>query len=108
MKNLSLQKKLWLCCGSLLVVLMLVGGIAYKTFLTTESLVGDVQFNVHKQNLTAAIELAIEKERVGGRDALLHDDSKYLNEARADFDQQMATLKPLLSSTTSHKLYAQI
>jgi methyl-accepting chemotaxis protein len=108
MKKLSLRIKLWGGCGTLLGFLLFVGGIGYKSALTTQSLVHTVQFNVHKQNLAAAIELAIEKEKVGGRDALLHDDSKYLSAARADFDQQMAALEPLLTSTTSHELFAQI
>jgi methyl-accepting chemotaxis protein len=107
MKRLSLQKKLWFSFGSLLAILLMVGGIGYKTALTTDSLVHTVQFNVHKQNLSAAIELAVEKEKVGGRDALLHDDAKYLNDARADFDQQMAALQPLLTSATSHQLFTQ-
>jgi len=108
MKRMSLKAKLWLCCGSLLTILLIVGGIGYQSALTTDTLVHTVQFNVHKQDLSAAIELAVEKEKVGGRDALLHDDSKYLTSARTDFQQQMDTLQPLLSSTTSHQLFSQI
>jgi methyl-accepting chemotaxis protein len=108
LKHLSLKKKLWLCCGSLLAILLLVGGVGYKTALTTDALVHTVQFNVQKQSLSAAIELAVEKEKVGGRDALLHNDSKYLIAARKDFQQQMATLQLLLSTPTSHQLFARI
>jgi len=107
-KNLSLKKKLWLCCGSLLSILLLVGGIGYKSALTTDALVHTVQFNVQKQSLSAAIELAIEKEKVGGRDALLHGDTKYMADARAELRQQMSTLEPLLTSATSHQLFTQI
>ena len=108
MKNLSLKQKLWLCCGSLLCILCIVGGIGYNSALTTDALVHTVQFNVHKQSLSAAIQLALEKEKVGGRDALLHSDGQYLADARADFEQQMAALQPLLSTPTSHQLYEQI
>ena len=108
MKHLSLKKKLWLCSGSLLAILLLVGGVGYKTALTTDALVHTVQFNVQKQTLSDAIQLAVEKEKVGGRDALLHNDSKYMNVAREDFQQQMATLQPLLSTPTSHQLFARI
>jgi len=108
MKKLSLKKKLWLCCGSLLGILLLVGGIGYESARTTEALVRTVQFNVRKQGLSAAIELAVEREKVGGRDALLHSDTKYLDDARGDFRQQMASLDPLLSTPESHALFSQI
>ena len=51
---------------------------------------------------------AIEKEKVGGWDALLHSDNKYLLSARAEFQQKMDELQPLLTSTTSHQLFSQI
>jgi len=105
--NLSLKAKLWLCCGSLLTILLLVGGIGYKSAVTMDGLVRTVQFNVHKQDLSSAIQLAVEKEKVGGRDALLNGDKVYLTNARADFQQQMDTLKPLLTSPTSHQLFEQ-
>jgi methyl-accepting chemotaxis protein len=103
-----LKAKLWINCGSLLLILLLVGGIALKTALTTQTLAGTVQFNGHKQDLAGDIQLAIEKEKVGGRDALLHDDSKYLTAARAEFQEKSEELKPLLTSATSHQLFAAI
>jgi methyl-accepting chemotaxis protein len=106
-KNLSLKAKLWLCCGSLLTILLLVSGIGYRSAVTMDGLVQTVQFNVHKQNLSSAIQLAVEREKVGGRDALLNGDKVYLANARADFQQQMDTLKPLLTSPTSHQLFEQ-
>jgi len=106
-KSLSLKAKLWGCCGSLLGILLLVGGIGYKSALTMDGLVRTVQFNVHKQNLSSAIQLAVEKEKVGGRDALLNGDKVYLANARADFQEQMETLKPLLTTPTSHQLFEQ-
>jgi hypothetical protein len=108
MKSLSLKTKLWICCASLLSILLLVGGIAFKSALTTAALIQTVQFNVHKQSLASAMQLAVEKEKVGGRDALLKGDRVYLANARADFSKQMETLQPLLTSATSHQLYAQI
>ncbi len=108
MKKLSLKAKLWINCGALLLILLLVGGMALKTAINTQTLAATVKFNAHKQNLTAEIQLAIEKEKVGGRDALLHDDNKYLTAARAEFQQKMDELQPLLTSPTSHQLFAAI
>jgi|CZKL01.1.fsa_nt_gi methyl-accepting chemotaxis protein len=108
LKFLSLKKKLWLCCGSLLAILMLVSSIAFVTGRTTNALVKTVQFNVKKQSLVASIQLAIEAEKVGARDVLLHDDATYLKNGRAEFESRMAALKPLLTSATSRQLYAQI
>ena len=108
MEKLSLRGKLWLLCGCMVVLLLLVGGIGFKSSLTMAALVKTVQFNTHKESLTASIQLAIEKEKVGGRDALLHNDSKYLMDARAEFQRQMDILQPLLSSATSHQLFSDI
>lgn len=108
MKNLSLKMKLWLYGGSLIAILLMVGGTGYRAALNTEKLVNTVQFNMLKEGLAAKIELAVEKERVGSRDVLLHGDTSYLMAARADFQKQMATLEPLLSTPTSHKLFEQI
>lgn len=107
MNRLSLKAKLWLNCGALLLILLAVGAIGYWSAWKMDVLVHTVQFNVKKQNLGSAIQLAVEKEKVGGRDALLHNDSKYLTEARADFAEQMETLKQILTSPTSHQLFAQ-
>jgi methyl-accepting chemotaxis protein len=66
-----------------------------------------VQFNSTKKDLTLAIQLAIEKERVAGRDALLNGKKDGLDAARAEFQASMDVLKPLLSSEQSRKLFAQ-
>lgn len=108
MKKMSLRAKLWIGCGSLLVILFALGAAGFQSALTTGALVRTVQFNVKKQNLAAAIELAVEKEKVGGRDALLHNDTSYLSAARADYHENMAALEPLLSTPTSHRLFSEI
>jgi methyl-accepting chemotaxis protein len=99
---------MWLNCGGLLVILLAVGVIGYWSAWKTDVLVRAVQLDVQKQNLSAAIELAVEKEKVGGRDAILHDDSTYLTAARANFEQQAAMLQPLLATPRGHRLLAQI
>ena len=83
MKRLTLKTKLWILCGSLLAILVTVGGIGYRSALTIGKLVDVAKFNVHKQQLSSAIQLAIEKEKVGGRDALLRGDTKNMMDARA-------------------------
>jgi len=106
--KLSLRKKLWVGFGSLLLVVLFIGGAGIWSSITTASLIRTAEFNVHKQNLVSQIELAIEKEKVGSRDALLHDDTKGLIAAREEFREKMAELQPLLTSTTSHQLFAEI
>jgi methyl-accepting chemotaxis protein len=92
----------------LLSILCLVGGVGFWTAHKTDALVQSAEFNIHKESLSSAIELAIEKEKVGGRDVLLHDDAKYLTGARAQFAEKMAELEPLLSTPTSRQLFAAI
>lgn len=108
MKQLSMQKRLWLGSGSLLVILLSVGMVSYWAARKTDTLTHTAQFNNRKQDIASTIELAIEKEKVGGRDTLLDGDDKYLIAARAEFAQQMATLQPLLSTPTSHQLFEEI
>ena len=108
MKKLSLRSKLWLGFGSLLAILMVVAGVGYKSAVDNRSLVRSVQRSVAQQNLAAAIELAVEKERVGGRNVLLHDDDAYLRTSRAEFDRRMADLKALLTSAASRERVEQI
>ncbi len=108
MKKFSLKRKLGLGFGALLLIATLLGGIGYRAAVTTESISHNVQFNSMKESLARAIQLAIEKEKVGGRDVLLNGDRKYLDAARAEFREKMDELKPNLSSEQSRKLFADI
>ncbi|MFZ3211833.1 MAG: methyl-accepting chemotaxis protein, partial [Terriglobales bacterium] len=106
MNKLSLKMKLGVGFGVLLVIMALLGGIGYMSAVSTESVSRTVQFNSGKKDLSLAIQLAIEKEKVGGRDALLNGDMKYLTAARGEFAEKMNALKPQLSSEQSRKLFA--
>ena len=108
MKKLSLRKKFWLGSGSILLIMLVVAAIGFRATLVQDGLVHTVQFNVHKQELTSAIELAVEKEKVGGRDALLNNSTQYLLAGREEFRKQMVVLEPILTSPTSHELFARI
>jgi methyl-accepting chemotaxis protein len=108
MKNMSLNVKLWTLCGSLLALLLLVGGVGYRSAAKMESLVKVVQATTQKQGLAASIELAIEKEKVGRREIVLHNDLQYLKNAREEFQQQVDALRPLLTTPTSHRILDQI
>lgn len=108
MKKLGLKMKLGIGFGALLFIATLLGSIGYKSAVTTESISNNVQFNSLKENLTRSIQLAIEKEKVGGRDALLHNDTKYLDDARAEFKEKMDALRPRLSSEQSRQLFTEI
>lgn len=103
-----MQKKFWLGCGILLAILFAVGAVGFWSARKTAALVKTAQFNSRKQDISAAIELAIEKEKVAGRDVMLVNDYKRLSAARKEFAENMATLQPLLSTPTSKQLYAQI
>jgi methyl-accepting chemotaxis protein len=106
--SLSLKTKLGMGFGILLIVLALAGGIGYQAARTTKLRSQTVEFNSEKKDLSLAIQLAIEKEKVGGRDALLKGDLSYLSAARAEFQERMGALKPQLSSEQSRALYADI
>ena len=108
MSKLSLKGKLGGGFGVLLLIVMLLGGIGYQSARTTQLLSQTVQFNAGKKDLSLAIQLAIEKEKVGGRDALLTGDMNYLNAARAEFQEKMDALRPQLSSEESRKHFADI
>jgi methyl-accepting chemotaxis protein len=108
MTKLSLKMQMALGFGTLLVIVTLLGVLGYKAAVTTETISHNVQFNSAKKDLTLAIELAIEKEKVGGRDVLLHGDRKYLDAARVEFQAKSDALKPQLSSEQSRKLFAEI
>lgn len=108
MNKIGLQTKLTLCCGTMLAILMAVSAVGYRAASTSAALVHVVQFNVQKQSLTDAIALAGEKEKLNGRDVLLGRDMKLLTDGRANFEQQMEALEPLLSSATSHQLFSDI
>ena len=106
LKKFSLKMKLGLGFGTLLLIMTLMGIVGYKAAVTTEAISHDVQFNSGKQDLSLAIQLAIEKEKVGGRDALLNGNMENLRAARAEFQEKMGALKPQLSSEQSRKLFA--
>jgi methyl-accepting chemotaxis protein len=108
MSRLNLKMKLGAGFGALLLILALLGAVAYRSAMTTEAISRNVRFNSTQKDLSWAIELAIEKERIRGRDVLLHGDAKDLDAARVEFQEKMAALKPQLSSEQSGKLFADI
>jgi methyl-accepting chemotaxis protein len=108
MRKLSLKVKLGVGFGALLLIVAILGGIGYRAAITTEAVSHNVQFNSDKKDLSRAIQLAIEREKVGGREALLNGDMTALESGRADFKDKMETLRPKLSSGESKKLFADI
>jgi len=108
MTKLSLKMQMGLGFGALLTIVTLLGTVGYKAAVTTETLSHNVQFNSIKKDLILAMQLALEKEKVGVRDVLLHGDSKYLDAARVEFQAKSDALKSQLSSEQSRKLFAEI
>ncbi|MGD0546738.1 MAG: methyl-accepting chemotaxis protein [Terracidiphilus sp.] len=108
MTKLSLKAQMVLSFGLILGITAILGVLGYRSAVTTEKLSNTVQFNSTKKDLTLNIQLAIEHEKVGGRDALLNGKKEALNAGRAEFQAQTGTLKPLLSSEQSKKLFADI
>src|SRR6266536_3045573 len=108
MSKLSLKMKLGAGFGALLLILALLGAIGFRSAVTTEAISHNVQFNSTKKDLSRTIQLAFEKEKVGGCDALLNGNTKRLDEGRAEFQEKMDALKPQLSSEQGRKLFADI
>ncbi|MGO8794573.1 MAG: methyl-accepting chemotaxis protein [Candidatus Sulfotelmatobacter sp.] len=108
MRKLSLKVKLGVGFGALLLIVALLGGIGYNAAITTEALSRTVQSESGKKDLALAIKLAIEREKVGSREALLNGDMKPLESGRADYKDKMDALRPLLLSDQSKKLLADI
>jgi methyl-accepting chemotaxis protein len=86
----------------------MVGGIGFWAASTTKALAKVIESTTRKHDLAASIALALEKERVAGRDVLLGQDATNLLAARAQFQQGMDTLEPLLTSETSHRLFSEV
>jgi len=108
MGELGLRAKLGIGFGTLLFIVMLLGALGYRSALTTESISRDVQLNSTIKDLSFAVRLAIEKEKVGNRDALLNGDTTYLNAAKTEFQARMEALRPLLSSEEGRRLFADV
>jgi len=108
MNKLSLKMKLGVGFGVVLTIVALLGGIGYMSAVNTESVSHNVQANSTKKDLTLEIQVAIEKEKVGGRDALLTGDVKSLTAARAEAQEKMDALKRLLSTEQGRKLSGDI
>jgi methyl-accepting chemotaxis protein len=108
MGELGLRTKLGIGFGTLLLIVMLLGALGYRSALTTESISRDVQLNSTIKELSFAVRLAIEKEKVGNRDALLNGDTTYLNAAKTEFQARMEALSPLLSSEEGRRLFADV
>ena len=108
MGELGLRAKLGIGFGTLLLIVMLLGALGYRSALTTESISRDVQLNSTIKDLSFAVRLAIEKEKVGNRDALLNGDTTYLNAAKTEFQARMEALSPLLSSEEGRRLFADV
>jgi|HubBroStandDraft_1064217.scaffolds.fasta_scaffold00335_13 methyl-accepting chemotaxis protein len=108
MRKLSLKLKLGVGFGALLLIVTLLGAIGYEAAVTTEAESHNVQFNSGKKDLAREIQLAIEKEKVGGREALLIGDTTYLLAARAEFNDKMDTLRPRLTTERGKELFGEI
>jgi methyl-accepting chemotaxis protein len=106
MTTLNLKMKMGLGFGSLVAMMVFLGLLGYRSAVTTETISRNVQFNSTKKDLSQAIRLAIEREKVGGRDALLSGRKETLNSARLELQVNMNTLRPQLSTEQSKKLFA--
>ena len=109
MKSLSLKMKIGLGFGSLLVLMMLIGGIGYYSTTKSAALSEQVGHFAAERFLTAQLRLAVEKEKVGVRDVLLlNKDTKYLEDARSDFQEKVDALKPLVVTDEGKRLFSQL
>jgi methyl-accepting chemotaxis protein len=108
MTKFRLKMQMGLGFGALLLIVLLLGGTAYKAAVTTDVVSHNVESDTVKDGLTRVVRLAIETKRLSGRDVLLTGDIKSLNAARADFQAKMDALKLQLSTEQGKKLFADI
>jgi methyl-accepting chemotaxis protein len=107
MKTLSLKMKMGLGFGALVLTIVLLGLLGYRAAITTETISHKVQFNSTKKDLSLEIQLAIEHEKTGTRDALLTGKNETLEAARVEFQAKADALRLVLSSEQSKKLFAE-
>ena len=106
--RLALNLKIAIGFGSLLLISAVLGGVGYRASVNNQSLSRKVLTNTQKKDLTRAVQLSLEHQRVGIRDLLMDRDPWQFLAGRKEYAESMTKLKPLLNSETSKQRYALI
>lgn len=111
MRNASLKAKLGMGFASLLIVLVAMGFVAYKSIAQMAEISERVDTVMVKKDMTSEIEAAVEKQSTGLRgflmtgkaDLLQHDE-----EGKREFAENMDGLAKLLVIEEGRRLHAEI
>jgi methyl-accepting chemotaxis protein len=111
MNKLSLKMKLGAGFGALLLIVVALGVVGYRSALTGDQLSDDVDRQVQKKEDTLVVQNAIEKQLVGLRGFLLtgkEENLKTLEDGRAQFQESMNKLEKTLQTEEGKKLFGEI
>ncbi len=111
MHNLSLKVKLGLGFGGLLVVLLAMALIAYRSIDQIADISSKVESALVKKDMASQIEAGLEKQSTGVRgyllsgreDTLVHDE-----EGKQEFEENMQSIQKLLYMEEGKRLHAGI
>jgi methyl-accepting chemotaxis protein len=106
--KLSLKMQIGLSFGALLLIVAVLGVVGYRGAVTTQRISQDVQAATTKKAMSTAIQVAIDNEKLGGRDALLTGKMETLTAGRAEVKAKTDALEPLLSTEEGKRLFAEI
>ena len=111
MNRLSLKMKLGIGFGSLLVVLLAMGFVAYQAVDRLAEISTGVAHNLEKKDMVSQIEAGIEKQSTGVRGFLLAGKEDLLahdNEGKQEFSENMSSIDKLLIYEHGRALFADI
>ncbi len=111
MNKLSLKIKLGVGFGSLLLILMAMGFMAYNSVGQLADISNRVDDIMTKKDMSSQIESALEKQTTGVRGFLLagkEDLLKHDEEGKQDFASNMDALGKMLVTEEGRKLHAEI
>jgi len=109
--RLTLKMKLGVGFGSLLLLLVAMGYLAYSSVGQLAEMSSRAEQIMTKTYLASQIEAALEKQTAGARAFLLagrEDLLKHDEEGKRQFADSMEKLNPLLSAEGEHRLYSEI
>jgi methyl-accepting chemotaxis protein len=111
MKKLSLKVKLGLSFGSLLLTLVALGTVAYRSVGQLGDTSKGVAAMMEKKDMATGIEAAIEKQTTGARGFLLAGQEDLLKddeEGKQEFADKMDRMGNMLVTEQGKKLHAEI
>jgi methyl-accepting chemotaxis protein len=108
MRKLSLKMKLATGFGSLMLIMLLLGGISYQATLTQAKLSDEVEKQVVKKELALASDKAVEMQLAGMRGYLLSGQEerlKIFEDGREQFQDSMDKLDAMLQTEKGKKVF---